>query len=169
MEANINVPDFGTGWGHTSGLASVTAPCVPVGLNQAIDRILISEVIAGYCWSVDEERYDLMLDVLTEDFDFQGVIAGVAPMDHVTSAAELVSWLQAWQTTRSDQLRHRITNIIVSEQSDDSALAHGYIALSSTTAESVTPLATAFYRFTLVKKAGRWQISSIFSGFDRAF
>jgi hypothetical protein len=169
MESNINVPDFSAGWGHASGLASVTAPCVPVGLDQAIDRLLISEVIAGYCWSVDEERYDLMLDVLTEDFDFQGVIAGVAPMDHVTSAAELVSWLQAWQTTRNDQLRHRVTNIIVSEQSANSALAHGYIALSSTTAESVTPLATAFYRFTMAKQTGRWQIASIFAGFDRAF
>ena len=169
MTSDNSVPAFGTGWGHANGLAAIKPPFVPEGTEQALDRILIHEVIAAYCWSVDEEQYDLMTTVLTEDFVFQGCIAGVAPLDHLTRAIDLVSWLQAWQTTRSDQLRHVVTNIVVTAQSDTSADAHGYVTLNSATPEAQTPLATAFYRFALVKQNGHWRISSIYSGYDRAF
>jgi hypothetical protein len=169
MTSEILVPTFGTGWGHAQGLANVTPPSVPKGADQVIDRILIHEVIAAYCWSVDEERYDLMTAVLTEDFDFQGCIAGVTLLDHVTSAAALVAWLQAWQATRSDQLRHCVTNIVVTAQTDLTADAYGYVTLKSSVPDSLTALATAFYRFTLKKHDGNWRIASIYSGYDRAF
>jgi len=169
MTTEAIVPPFGTGWGHASGLASVTAPALPQDLQQAIDRLVIHEVIAAYCWSVDEERYDLMTQVLTEDFVFQGCIAGVAALDHLTRATDLVDWLKQWQTTRSDQLRHCVSNIIVTEQESSAAEAYGYVTLSSATPEALTILATAFYRFTLSKQGSTWRIASIFSGFDRAF
>jgi len=169
MTTDNAVPAFGTGWGHAHGLARVTPPHVPQGPDQALDRILIHEVIAAYCWSVDEEQYELMTSVLTEDFVFQGCIAGVAPLDHLTRAADLVSWLQAWQTTRSDQLRHVVTNIVVTDQTESTADAYGYVTLNSATPESQTPLATAFYRFTLTKHNGHWRIAAIYSGYDRAF
>jgi hypothetical protein len=90
-------------------------------------------------------------------------------LDHVTSAAALVAWLQAWQATRSDQLRHCVTNIVVTAQTDLTADAYGYVTLKSSVPDSLTALATAFYRFTLTKHDGNWRIASIYSGYDRSF
>lgn len=169
MSSETSVPPFSGGWGHSHGLTDVRPPRMPLGLEQAVDRLVIHEVVAAYCWSVDEAQYDLMTQILTEDFDFQGCIAGVAPLDHITRAADLVTWLQAWLPTRCDQLRHSTSNVIVTEQTDTTADVHAYVTLTSATPEALTPLATAFYRFWLVKQDGTWRIAKVFSGFDRAF
>ena len=169
MSSDTSVPPFSGGWGYAHGLTNVQPPSIPAGLEQSVDRLVIHEVVAAYCWSVDEQQYDLMTQVLTEDFDFQGCIAGVAPLDHITRAADLVTWLQAWLPTRSDQLRHSASNVIVTEQTDTAADVYSYVTLNSATPEALTPLATAFYHFTLVKQDGAWRIATIFSGFDRAF
>ena len=163
-----SVPAFGGAWGHTHGPFELKVPATLSDLTSVIDRQSIVDAIACYAWSVDEQQWEVMADIYTEDMTFSGCVAGVSNLETVAGSADFIEWLKGFVAARNDQLRHSLVNIVVTEQGLNSATVIGYCVLASTTPEVASVQATGLYRFSLVKQGDRWRISAIYGGFDNA-
>lgn len=161
-------PAFAYGWGSAGSLVALVRPTVPTAAELA-DRHAIEQTVRTYGWAIDENRFDVFAELLGPDVEFSGVIAGVAPLDTVAGRETLTQWLREYMATRTDQLRHSLGNVIVTELADGRATALAYLTLHSTTAEATTPLASAFYRFTLFRQDDGWFVDTVFAGFDKPF
>ena len=167
MTSSLAVPAFSYAWGSAQHLVDVTRPVV---LHHRVgDLVAIEATIRTYGWAIDENRFDMLRAVLADDAEFSGVIAGVAALDTVRGRDVLCAWLAEFMATRSDQLRHSLGNIVVTELGDKTATAQCYLTLLATTSEATTVLATAFYRFTLSRLDDAWSVETVFAGFDKAF
>lgn len=160
---------FGNSWATGNGLVSVSraAPVSdPAGLA---DRLAIIETIQTYGWSVDERRMDVFADLFTEDAAFEIVVAGTGPVDAPTGRDAIVEWMSAYMDALEFQMRHRMGNVLVTEQTADSAAALSYLLLTSTTPERTEAMATACYSWQLVKEDTTWRVAKISAAFDRTF
>ena len=167
MTSSPALPAFRYAWGSAHQLVDVTRPVV---LHDRVgDLVAIEATIRTYGWAIDENRFDLLRAVLAEDAEFSGVIAGVAVLEAVRGRNVLCAWLEEFMAARSDQLRHSLGNIVVTELGDKTATAQCYLTLLATTREATTVLATAFYRFTLSRLDDAWSVETLFAGFDKAF
>lgn len=166
MSMADTVPAFGGGWAHTHGLFELKVPAPLGDLTALSDRHAITDAVACYAWSVDEQQYDLMADLFTQDMTFQGCVAGVANLETVVGGATLVAWLKDFLGSRDDQFRHTLANVVVTEQGPDTATALAYCVLASSTPAGSVVQATGIYRFSLVKGGERWRISGMYGGFD---
>ena len=167
MTASPALPALSYAWGSAQQLVDVTRPVVR---NDRVgDLIAIEATIRTYGWAIDENRFDVLRAVLATDAEFSGVIAGVAALDTVRGRDVLAAWLEKYMAARSDQLRHSLGNIVVTELGGETATAQCYLTLLATTSEATTVLATAFYRFTLSRFDDAWSVETLFAGFDKAF
>lgn len=168
MTGSAEALHFGYGWGSTASLLEVTRPRVR-DAGDVADCLAIEQTVRAYAWAIDENRFDLLAQLLAPQAEFSGQIAGVGPLDTVTGRDELSSWLSAFMNSRSDQLRHSMGNVLLTEVGAADATALAYLTLHATTSEATVPLATAFYRFTLAKSEDAWFVESVFAGFDKSF
>lgn len=168
MTATNLVLAFDGGWGHAHGPFDLKVPATLSDLTSVIDRQSIADAIGCYSWSIDEQQWEVMAEIYTEDMTFSGCVAGVTNLETVTGSADFIEWLKGFLRARNDQLRHSLVNIVVTEQGLDSATALGYCVLASTTPAGANVQATGIYRFSLVKQGDRWRISAIYGGFDNA-
>ena len=115
------------------------------------DRQEIAELVARYCWAIDQRRWDGFGEIFTDDCrldfgDVLGVFEGRAGLDRFTS---LMTGLDLF-------MRHYTTNVIV--QGDGSeAQARSYV-LAITGTGAARNQATGRYEDRLVKTNGRWRI-----------
>jgi hypothetical protein len=130
------------------------------------DRLAIIGAIQAYGMAVDEQRWDVLGELLTDNNRFRGAVAGQGPLDSLDSRDELIQWLRDYTDTLEEQLRHNFTSIVVTEQSEDAATAIAYLLLASATAGGARVAATGFYRIELVLEGGAWRIASFYAGFD---
>ena len=167
MTATPALPALRYAWASAQQLVDVTRPVVR---NDRVgDLIAIEATIRTYGWAIDENRFDVLRAVLAKDAEFSGVIAGVAALDTVRGRDVLAAWLEKYMAARSDQLRHSLGNIVVTELGAKTATAQCYLTLLATTSAATTVLATAFYRFTLSLLDDEWSVETVFAGFDKAF
>lgn len=141
----------------------------PRDAESLADRLAIIETIQSYGWSVDERRMDLFADLLTEDARFDIVIAGVGPAETPTGRGPITQWMSDYMDALDFQMRHRMGNVLVTEQDADAASAVSYMQLTSTTPERVEVMTTALYSWKLAKEGDVWRISLISAAFDRTF
>lgn len=168
MTRPAKVLEFGYGWGSAASLLDLTRPRVRVA-GELADCFAIEQTVRAYGWAIDENRFDLLAELLAPQAEFSGEIAGVGPLDTVSGRDDLVSWLSAYMNGRSDQLRHSMGNVLVTEVGAASATAIAYLTLHGTTSEETVPLSTAFYRFTFSRSEDAWFVDSVFAGFDKSF
>lgn len=168
MTGSAEALDFGYGWGSASSLLEVTRPRVRTA-NELLDCFAIEQTVRAYGWAIDENRFDLLAQLLGTQAQFSGHIAGVGPLETVSGRDELIAWLSAFMNSRDDQLRHSMGNVLLTEVSAERAEALVYLTLHATTPQGTVPLATAFYRFTFSKTGDAWFVDDVFAGFDKAF
>ncbi len=167
MNVDLAVPAFSYGWGTTYDLVDVVPPVVHPG--RADDVLAIHASITTYGLAVDQKRFDVMRALFAEQAEFSGVIASVGPVGPVQGADAITTWMQDYMVVRTDQMRHVLSNIVLTELGDETATAVAYLTLLSSTTEATVLVASAFYRFTLTRHGGAWKFDTVFAGFDKAF
>ncbi len=169
MTNETEVPGFALSWGHANGLVDLRRPAPAADLRTLTDRQAIVETVHAYGWSVDERRWDVLADILAEDFQFRGVIAGAAALDAIDGRDAFIDWLKAYTDTLDAQLRHNFANVLATEQGATEATALAYLILCSATPEGARVASTAFYRVSLRREDETWRIARLYTGFDAAF
>ena len=115
------------------------------------DRLQIAEIVARYCWAIDQRRWDGFADLFTDDCrldfgDVMGVFEGRAGIERFTT---VMTGLDLF-------MRHYGTNLIV-EGDGREAVARSYV-LAITGTGPARAQATGRYEDRLVKADGRWRI-----------
>jgi ketosteroid isomerase-like protein len=166
---DTNQTEFANAWATANGLVELRRPSPAAGLQALADRFAIIETIQTYGWSVDERRMDIFADLFANDATFDIVIAGAEPVQTPSGRDAIVTWMSDYMDALDFQMRHRMGNVLVTEQSGDAATALSYLLLTATTPERTEPMATACYTWRLVREDDAWRVAHISAAFDRMF
>ncbi len=158
------------GWAHAGGFLSLGDGAKAGVEAGAADRLEILNVLSRYAWSYDERQLDSLGSVFTEDAVWWGSVKGDFEIAPIETRGGIVDWLRGHMDSQSDQRRHNIINVVVTEQTSDTARVLSYLLLTSATDDGVKVVTTGVYDTELVKDdSGVWRISRFFGGFDFPF
>ncbi|GGY91928.1 nuclear transport factor 2 family protein [Novosphingobium colocasiae] len=156
-------------WAHRTGLLAL-GPALPAkGDAGALDRHLICERIARYCWAYDERQEDLLADCFTEDGIWEGNVLGKIPIGPFEGREKVRQWLAGFWPHQHDQRRHMILNTLVEAQDADTATTLSYLLLMGADGTAVKLETTGFYRVHYRKEGETWRIARLTAGFDAPF
>jgi hypothetical protein len=156
-------------WAHAAGILDL-GPAVRVdGTEALIDRTLITERIARYCWGYDERRLELLSACFTEDGVWEGNVLGRVPVGPFVGRAAIASWLSEFWPHQHDQRRHMILNTIVEAQTAESATTLSYLLLMGSTGAVASIESMGFYKVAYRRVGDDWLISRLTAGFDKPF
>ena len=115
------------------------------------DRLEIAELLARYCWAIDQRHWDGFLELFTDHCrlyfgDVMGVFEDRAGLERFTT---VMTGLDLF-------MRHYTTNVIVQGDGTE-ARARSYV-LAITGSGAGRNQATGRYEDRLVKVDGRWRI-----------
>lgn len=156
-------------WAHAAGLLDLGAGTRPDGPNAALDRSLICERAARYCWAYDERRAELLADCFTEDAVWEGNVLGKVPIGPFRGRGPIIAWLTEFWPHQHDQRRHMILNTIVETQTDSTATTLSYLLLMASTGKVASIESMGFYRNDYRCEGGVWRIARLSAGFDKPF
>jgi hypothetical protein len=156
-------------WGSATTALDLPLHTPDLDAARAVDRLLIQELVARYCWSYDERRLDALAASYTADAVWDGSVAGEFAIDDIVGREAIVDWLKGHMAAQSDQRRHNVLNTIFTKQGPDSAQLISYLLLTGTQDRVTSVITSGFYRVDVVKTGEGWQIKRIFGGFDNAF
>jgi hypothetical protein len=116
------------------------------------DRLEVNDLLARYCWHVDEGDCDAWADLWTED----GVFAGVTP--EPIRGREALKQVPAWSLSGGS--RHNLINVIPEYgATEDEITVRAYnLVFSWMNAGAINCNAVALYK--LVRRNGEWKIKS---------
>jgi hypothetical protein len=138
--------------------------------QRVADRVAIAECIHRYGWGYDERDRALLADCFTSDGVWEGSIMGSDQVGPYEGRAQVVDFLAEFWDTQTDQRRHIFTNVVVSELTTASAVAHAYLLLTASTGGTMTPVTNGPYRLEMRNDDdGVWRISRLVAGFDAPF
>ncbi|MDH3684383.1 MAG: nuclear transport factor 2 family protein [Acidimicrobiia bacterium] len=156
------------GWARNTGHITVGA-LDRVDADSAADRLAIAERVHLYGWGYDERDRDLLADCFTEDGTWEGHIMGIDSVGPPMGRDAVVEFLTAFWDEQTDQRRHIFTNVVVSDLTGTSGVAHAYLLLTASTGGEMKPVTNGPYRLEMRKAAGIWRISRLAAGFDAPF
>ena len=118
---------------------------------SSADRLEIAELLARYCWAIDQRDWNGFTDLFTDDCrldfgDVMGVFEGRAGIERFTGVMQGLDLF----------MRHYTTNLVVEGDGTD-AQARSYV-LAFTGGGPTRHHATGRYEDRLVKLGGRWRI-----------
>jgi len=156
------------GWAHEVGLIDLQPPsAVPTTVAEIADRMLAQETAVRYAVAYDERRLDVIDALVVDDVSFSYRV-GAGPLETVSGRQEVLTWLGEVMASQSDQRRHLVGSILVEHLTADRATVVAYSEIIGI--EDVAALVTTtVYVFSLVKRDGRWLISTAVDGLDRPF
>lgn len=156
-------------WGSSE--TALDLPVRGLGLDPAgaVDRLLIQELVARYCWSYDERRLDALAAAYTSDAVWQGSVCGEFAIEDIVGREAIVDWLKGHMAAQTDQRRHCVLNTVFTQQSPDRAQVLSYLLLTSTQDRATAVVTTGFYRVDVVRTEEGWLIERVYGGFDNAF
>lgn len=164
MSASEPVP----GWGRSTGHISVGA-LEPVDTDSVGHRLAMAERVHLYGWGYDERNRELLADCFTEDGTWEGHIMGTDSVGPFVGREAVVEFLTAFWDEQTDQRRHVFTNVVVSDLTDRTGVAHAYLLLTASTGGEMQPVTVGPYRLEMRVDAGVWRISRLAAGFDAPF
>ena len=94
---------------------------------------------------------------------------GPTASDRSSGRDALVEFLTAFWDEQTDQRRHIFTNVVVSDLTGTSGVAHAYLLLTASTGGEMKPVTNGPYRLEMRKDAEIWRISRLAAGFDAPF
>jgi len=120
------------------------------------DRSAIVDLLARYCWLVDEGDGDGWAGLWTKDGKFTGI---PTPME---GTDQLKHMPPGFYGLADGKLRHVITNIVVDEgKNADEAFAKGYSSVYDIRAGAGKLMGFAKANYTLVRQGGQWKIKAL--------
>lgn len=156
-------------WGHAAGLLKLGSAARSTGVHAGMDRALICERIARYCWAYDERRFELLEECFTEDAVWEGNVLGKIAIGPFVGRDKIMAWLSEFWPHQKDQRRHMLLNTIVEQQTEDAAETLSYLLLMSSTGDAMSMESMGFYRTTYRQQDGHWRIARFIAGFDKPF
>jgi hypothetical protein len=156
-------------WGSAATNLALPVQALQLDPAGAVDRLLIQELVARYCWSYDERRLEALAAAYTPDAVWDGSVAGEFTIEDIVGREAIVDWLKGHMGAQSDQRRHNVLNTVFTEQGPDSAQLICYLLLTSAQDRVTSVVTSGFYRVDVVKTGEGWQIKRVFGGFDNAF
>jgi len=156
-------------WAHRIGLLSLCEPPTAGKRDEALDRQLIQERIARYCWAFDERQATLLGNCFTENAIWEGTVLGRIPIGPFNGRDTILQWLTEFWPYQHDQRRHMLLNTVVEGLSSTRAVTLSYLLLMSADGKAASIEATGFYRTAYRLENGMWQISCLTAGFDKPF
>jgi SnoaL-like domain len=117
------------------------------------DRLEITNLIHSYGHFADSGQSDAFAALFADDARIDVGVPGVADKGSLTKMLKLRP-----PTAPGTQMRHVMTNLVVHAQTDRTANGAVYLVVMSTVANTLTPLATGQYAFSVVKVDGAWRI-----------
>ena len=138
-------------------------------MAHAADRLAVAEAVHLYGWGYDERDRELLGGCFTADGTWEGHVMGVDSVGPFVGRDAIVEFLTGFWDEQTDQRRHIFTNVVVSDLSESSAVAHAYLMLTASTNGEMTPVTNGPYRFELRLDDGVWRISRLAAGFDAPF
>lgn len=121
------------------------------------DRSAILDLLARYCWLVDEGDAEGWTALWTKDGKFTGVPQPLEGHDQLRQTPP------GFQAMGGGKLRHILTNIVVDAgKTADEATAKGYMAVYDLRPEGAGKV-MIFVRstYTLVRQGGVWMIKAL--------
>ena len=124
------------------------------------DRLEILDLLGRYAHAYDSGDRTALEQLFTEDAELRIVgDVGQVPATMTGRGAIADGLIGKWTTIKPEQRRHVATNLVVLEQTDDTAHAASYFVLVATSGGPPTVLSTGRYEDELVKEPdGRWRI-----------
>ncbi|MFT7598758.1 MAG: hypothetical protein ACI8TP_001682 [Acidimicrobiales bacterium] len=156
------------GWARNTGHITVGAP-EPVESDSVADRLAITERVYLYGWGYDERDRDLLAGCFVEDGTWEGHVMGIDGVGPFVGREAVVEFLASFWDEQTDQRRHIFTNVVVSNLSETTGVAHAYLMLTASTGGEMKPVTNGPYRFEMRKESGVWRISRLAAGFDAPF
>jgi len=119
------------------------------------ERSAINDLLARYCWHMDEGEGDAWAALWTDDGRFTGI---PTPVDGREALRQMPP---GFRDMADGKMRHSITNIVIDPGEDaDTVSVKGY-SMVSDWREGGKFIAFAKAHFTLVRQGGRWKIKSL--------
>lgn len=157
-------------WGHATGALAMGRPVTPAVRSASLDRLLIKECGARYCWAYDERRADLLEACFSADAVWEGTVGDEHRVGPFNGREEICGWLTRFWPHQHRQPRHILLDTIVDEQTARVATALSYLLLITAQHGEVSISTTGFYRLSLRREDGEgWRIAHLFAGFDAPF
>lgn len=156
-------------WAHAAGILDLGPAVRTEGSDAGMDRALICERIARYCWSYDERRLDLLAGCFTEDAVWEGNVLGRVAIGPFEGRTRIRDWLSEFWPHQHDQRRHMLLNTIVEDQTGDTATTLSYLLLMASTGAVASIESMGFYKVAYRREGGHWFISRLTAGFDKPF
>ncbi len=120
------------------------------------DRSAIVELLARYCWLVDEGDGDGWANLWTKDGKFTGIPTPMEGHD------QLKHMPPGFYGLADGKLRHVITNIVVDAgKNADEATAKGYSSVYDVRAGAGKLMGFARVTYDVVKQGGQWKIKAL--------
>lgn len=122
------------------------------------DRSKIENVLASWAYGYDARDVARMADCFTEDAVMTMDIGGNETMGPYVGHAEVMKHFTDHHAVQTDQRRHVTTNVVVDDETDDSATVVSYLTLLVSEGGTTRLQATGVYHDQFVVEAGRWRI-----------
>ena len=165
----MTAPVFEPGWATKAGLMQVKPPAADDDPRRATDRLMIAECIHRYGWGYDERDPDLLAACFTTDAIWEGSLMGAERVGPFQGTEAILGFLGEFWTVQKDQRRHIFTNVVVDDLTDDRAVAHAYLLLTSSADAVMTPVLNGPYRLVMRKQQGVWRIAHLVGAFDAPY
>ena len=122
------------------------------------DRSAIENTLASWAWGYDNREPERMLRCFTPDSDLVMDIGGSETMGPYIGRAEVMQHFTDHHAIQTDQRRHLTTNILIEDETDDSAFVISYLTLIVTDENGTRLQAAGVYKDNFVRTAVGWQI-----------
>ena len=111
-------------------------------------RLAVQEAVHRYCWAYDRRDADALADLITDDIVIR------SGEEFTGAPAALAFWRHTW--TRTEASRHHVTNMVISLDGVDGAVAESYFT-SVVVMAGQSKLVFGSYRDRLVFDGSAWR------------
>ncbi len=122
------------------------------------DRSAIENTLASWAYGYDSREPDRMERCFTPDSDLVMDIGGTETMGPYVGRDEVMKHFTDHHAIQTDQRRHLTTNILIEDETDDSASVISYLTLIVTDGNGTRLQAAGVYKDQFVRTDAGWQI-----------
>lgn len=122
------------------------------------DRSAIENTLANWAYGYDAREPERMERCFTPDSDLVMDIGGAETMGPYTGREEVMKHFTDHHAIQTDQRRHLTTNILIEEETDDTASVISYLTLIVTDGDGTRLQAAGVYKDQFVRTEAGWQI-----------
>jgi SnoaL-like protein len=128
------------------------------------DYAAVADLFARYAAAMDDNDFDVLRQVFTEQSSFTVDITGGPTVGPFNSRDETVDFIQSTTQEQQDQRRHVITNVRI-----DGNTAYGILSLFVTANGELTVQTTGVYKCELGEEGGTTRFASMYLTLDRPY